>query len=64
MQVWPFNRQGVVDNPPHRGILLTGDPEVDAFYLISSFYEWFGIPATELSEAKEGRVSAEEVLKT
>jgi len=64
MQVWPFKRQGVVDNPPHRGILLTGDPEVDAFYLISSFYEWFGIPATELSEAKEGRVSAEEVLKT
>ncbi|MCY3564413.1 MAG: DUF4143 domain-containing protein [bacterium] len=60
LQVRPFNRQGVVDNPPHRGIPLTGDPEVDAFYLMSSFYEWFGIPAASLGEAKEGRVSAEE----
>ena len=56
-------KRGVVDNPPHRGIPLTGDPEVDAFYLISSFYEWFGIPAANLAEAKEGRVSAEEIRR-
>lgn len=63
LQVWPFNRQGVVDSPPHRGIPLTGDPEVDAFYLIASFYEWFGIPAANLGEAKECRVSAEEIRR-
>ena len=64
LQVWPFNRGAVVDHPPHRGIPLTGDPEVDAFYLISSFYEWFGIPASDLAEAEEGRVSAAEVIRT
>lgn len=63
LQVRPFKRQGIVDNPPHRGILLTGDREVDAFYLIASFYEWFGIPAANLPEAKEGRVSAEEIRR-
>ncbi len=63
LQIRPLNRQAVVDNPPHRGIPLTGDPEVDAFYLISSFYEWFGIPAATLAEAKENRVSAEEILR-
>ena len=64
LQVRPFNRQGVVDNPPHRGIPLTGDPEVDAFYLIASFYEWFGIPAANLGESEAGRVSAEEIRGT
>ena len=53
---------GFVDHPPHRGIPVNGDPEVDAYYLISSFYEWFGVPASDLSEAKEGRISAQLIL--
>ncbi len=53
--------KGVVDHPPHRGVPLTGDPEVDAYYLISSFYEWFGVPTADLAEAIFGRVSAEDI---
>lgn len=53
--------RAVVDHPPHRGLVMTHDPEVDAFHLVSSFYEWFGIPTANLPEAKEGRISAQEI---
>lgn len=53
--------RAVVDHPPHRGLVVTHDPEVDAFHLVSSFYEWFGIPAATLPEAKEGRISAQDI---
>ena len=58
----PFRFQAVVDNPLHRGIVLMGNAEVEAFSLVSSFYEWFGIAASTLTEANEGRVSAEDII--
>lgn len=49
----------VVDDPPHKGIPLMGDPEAEAFQIKASFFEWFGIPAAGLPEAGRGRISAE-----
>lgn len=47
----------VVDNPYRRRLPSTGDPEVDAYNLKASFYEWFGLPSDRLPEADQGRVS-------
>ena len=47
----------VVDNPYREQVPSTGDPEVDAYNLKASFYEWFGIPAAGLSEASQGRIT-------
>jgi len=47
----------VVDNPYRKRIPSTGDPEVDAFNLKASFYEWFGIPAAGLPEAGQNRIA-------
>lgn len=47
----------VVDNPYRKQLPSTGDPEVDAYNLKASFYEWFGIPATGLPEAGQGRIT-------
>lgn len=49
----------VVDDPPHKGIPLVGDPEAEAFQIKASFFEWFGIPAGRLPEADRGRISAD-----
>ncbi len=47
----------VVDNPYRKQLPSTGDPEIDAYNLKASFYEWFGIPATALPEAGQGRIT-------
>lgn len=39
----------VVDNPPHKGIPLADDPRSETFLLAATFYEWFGIPAGDLT---------------
>lgn len=53
----PSLTPAVVDNPYRKRIPSTGDPEVDAFNLKASFYEWFGIPAAGLPEAGQNRVA-------
>ena len=49
----PSLTPAVVDNPYRKRIPSTGDPEVDAYHLKASFYEWFGIPAAGLPEASQ-----------
>ena len=46
----PTPGKAVVNDPPHRGIPSTGEPEIEARLLRVSFYEWFGIPASDLPE--------------
>lgn len=58
----PRGVTAVVDSPPHRGIVSAGDPEVEAFSLVASFYEWFGIPARRLPGGEQSRISAREIL--
>ena len=53
----PSLTPAVVDNPYRKRIPSTGDPEADAFNLKASFYEWFGIPAAELPEAGQNRIT-------
>lgn len=53
----PSLTQAVVDNPYRKRIPSTGDPEVDAFNLKASFYEWFGIPSAGLPEAGQNRIA-------
>ena len=45
-------REAVVNDPPHKGILLDQTPESETFQLTATFYEWFGIPAGDLPTAK------------
>ena len=45
--------EAVVDNPPHKGIPLADDPGSEAFLLAATFYEWFGIPASDLTRFRE-----------
>ena len=49
----------VVDDPPHKGIPLVGDPEAEAFHIKASFFEWFGIPAYRFPESDRGRISGD-----
>lgn len=63
LHLGPQRSRAVVDNPLHRGIPVTGDPEVEAFYLTAFFYEWFGIPAATPPGSKTGRISAQEILR-
>lgn len=49
----------VVDDPPHKGIPLAGDPEAEAFQIKASLFEWFGIPAGSLPEIDRGRIAGD-----
>ena len=44
----PPARRAVVNDPPHKGLPMVGDPQSEASRLRASFYEWFGIPAGDL----------------
>ena len=44
----PLARPAVVDSPPHKGIPAGDDFEEEARQLRASFYEWFGVPASEI----------------
>ena len=46
--------EAVVDDPPHRGVPLTGALDSEAFLLATTFYEWFGIPVQDLGPDAPG----------
>ncbi len=46
----------VADNPAHKAVDPSHDPETDGFGLLASFYEWFGVPARLLPGAEQRRL--------